>query len=197
MVKEAITGIILSGGKSSRLGQEKGLAEFNGKPLIQYAIDTLKPVSDKIIVSANKQLDEYASFGYEVVEDKVKGIGPMGGIISCLKKSVTRYNFILSCDTPFVSPEMFTYLLEAIENFQLAIPTHGDQFIEPLCSVYATNVIWQMQHCIDNRIYKLYDFIKDSNTKYVEIHGQLPFYHEEMFVNMNTREDIQNETLNG
>ncbi len=102
MVKEEVTGIILSGGKSSRLGEEKGLALFNGKPLIQYAIDILKPVCDKIIISANNQLDEYAKFGFEIVEDQVKGIGPMAGLIAGLNKSVTRYNFVLSCDTPFV-----------------------------------------------------------------------------------------------
>lgn len=193
-MKEEITGIILSGGKSSRLGQEKGLADFNGKPLIQYAIDILKPVCDNILISANHHLDEYASFGYEVVEDQQKGIGPMGGLITCLKKSSTRYNFVLSCDTPFVPAELFTHLLNTIENFQLAIPRHSGNFIEPLCSVYSTNVIWQMQHFIENRNYKLYDFIEEASTKFVSINDQLPFYHEEMFVNMNTQKDIQNKS---
>jgi molybdopterin-guanine dinucleotide biosynthesis protein A len=196
MLKEEITGIILSGGKSSRLGREKGLALLNGKPLIQYAIDILKPISDRLFISANNHLEEYASLGYEVVEDEQKGIGPMGGLTTCLKKSNTRYNFILSCDTPFVPAEMFAYLLDSIENFQLAIPRHEDQFIEPLCAVYATNVIWQMEKSIENRNYKLYDFIKNTNTKFVDIQNHLPFYHEEMFVNMNTREDIQNKTEN-
>lgn len=196
MVKEEITGIILSGGKSSRLGQEKGLASFNSKPLIQHSINILKPVCDNILVSANNHLDEYAGYGYEVVEDQQKDIGPMGGLITCLKKSNTRYNFIISCDTPFIPSELYTYLLGTIENFQLAIPRHDDQFIEPLCSVYATNVIWQMEQCIENRNYKLVDFIKKANTKLVDIHDQLPFYHEEMFVNMNTYEDIQNKTVN-
>lgn len=190
-MKEEITGIILSGGKSSRLGQEKGLADFNGKPLIQYAIDVLKPISDKIIISANNQLDEYTSFGYEVVQDQVRGIGPLGGIIASLKKSVTRYNFVLSCDTPFVPAELFSYLLNSIENFQVAVPKHGEKLFEPLCAVYATNVIWDMQHCIETQNYRLHHFLKESNARFVPIHNKLPFYHEEMFVNMNTQKDIQ------
>lgn len=196
MIKEEITGIILSGGKSSRMGLEKGLVLFNGKPLIQYSINIFKPICDKILISANNQLDDYATFGYEVVEDQVKGVGPMGGLITCLKKSTTRYNFVLSCDTPFIPSELFNYLLGSIENFQMAVPKHRDNFIEPLCSVYATNVIWHMQHAIENKNYKLFDFIEEANTKYVTIHDQLPFYLDEMFVNMNTQKDIQNNTVN-
>ena len=197
MVKEEITGIILSGGKSSRLGVEKGLADFNGKPLIQYAIDTLQAVCDKIIISANNQLDDYTAFGYEVVEDQVKDIGPMGGLMACLERSDTRYNFVISCDTPFVPSDLFPFLLESIENFQVAAPVHHDNYVEPLCAVYATNVIWQLQHCIKNRNYKLTDFIAEVKAKKLTINDQLPFYHEEMFVNMNTRKDIQKNLPDG
>ena len=63
MAKQEVTGIILSGGKSSRLGEEKGLALFQNKPLITYAIDILTPVCDDIVISANNQLDDYAKFG--------------------------------------------------------------------------------------------------------------------------------------
>jgi len=197
MVKEEITGIILAGGKSRRLGEEKGLAEFNGKPLIQHTIDILQPVCYKIIISANRQLDGYAAFGYEVVEDQIKDIGPMGGLMACLERSDTRYNFVISCDTPFIPSDLFPFLLESIENFQVAVPVHHDNYIEPLCAVYATNVIWQLQHCIENRNYKLTDFIAEVKAKKLTINDQLPFYHDEMFVNMNTRKDIQKNSPDG
>jgi len=197
MVKEEITGIILAGGKSRRLGEEKGLAEFNGKPLIQHTIDILQPVCYKIIISANRQLDDYAAFGYDVVEDQVKDIGPMGGLMACLEQSDTRYNFVISCDTPFVPSDLFPFLLESIENFQVAAPVHHDNYIEPLCAVYATNVIWQLQHCIENRNYKLTDFIAEVKAKKLTINDRLPFYHDEMFVNMNTRKDIQKNSPDG
>ena len=186
-----------AGSNGCFLGEEKGLAEFNGKPLIQYAIDILEAVCDKIIISANNQLDDYAAFGYEVIEDQVKDIGPMGGLMACLERSDTRYNFVISCDTPFVPADLFPFLLESIENFQVAVPVHHELYFEPLCAVYATNVIWQLQHCIENRNYKLTDFIGKVNAKKVTINDQLPFYHEEMFVNMNTRKDIQNNLPHG
>jgi molybdenum cofactor guanylyltransferase len=196
MAKEEITGIILSGGKSSRLGHEKGLALFNNKPLIAFSIEILKPVCNNILISANNRMDEYAGFGFKVVQDEVKGIGPMGGLMACLKKSETRYNFILSCDTPFVPSGLYSYLLGSIENYQVAVPVHHDKRFEPLCAVYATNVIWEMQHCVENGTFKMIDFIQKVNAKKVVIDDRLSFYHDEMFVNMNTKKDIENSTQN-
>jgi len=196
MAKEKITGIILSGGRSSRLGHEKGLAELNSKSLIDYSIEILKPVCDRIIISANTYLDEYAAFGYPVVKDEIKNIGPMGGLMACLKKSETQYNFVLSCDTPFVPSGLFAFLMDSIENFQVAIPVHHDNRFEPLCAVYATNVIWELQHCVENGTFKMINFIQKVNAKKVVIDDRLSFYHDEMFVNMNTKKDIENSTQN-
>lgn len=195
MIKKEITGIILSGGKGSRMGEEKGLVQFNGKPLICHSIETIQNFCDRIIISANSQTEKYSAIGYQVIKDRLKGIGPIGGLLSCLEQSDTRYNFVISCDTPFIPRELYPYLLESIENFQVAVPVHKNYY-EPLCAVYATNTIWHLQHYIDQRNYKLTDFLKSVNAKTVTIHDQLPFYHEEMFANMNTLMDIQNNSLN-
>lgn len=197
MAKQEVTGIILSGGKSSRLGEEKGLALFQNKPLITYAIDILTAVCDDIIISANNQLDAYSEFGYPIVQDEFQDVGPSGGLHACLKKSTTQYNFVLSCDTPFVDPALFQYLLENIERFQIAVPIHQDNFIEPLCACYATNVIWNLQRCIENETYKLHDIFGEIGFKTVKIHEGLPFYSEELFMNINTKEDLKTTKRNG
>jgi len=197
MAKEEITGIVLSGGRSGRLGQEKGLTEFNGKPLIAWSVEILKPLCDKIIISANNQLEDYGSFGYEIIEDQIKNIGPMGGLLACLGMSETRYNFILSCDTPFVPSELFTFLLHSIENFQAAIPVHHGNYFEPLSAVYSTNVIWELQHCVDKGTFKMIDFLEKINTKKVFIGASEQFYNDEMFVNMNTKKDLETNSRNG
>ena len=192
-----VTGIILAGGKSSRLGEEKGLALFNGKPLVTYAIGILKPLCGKLVISANNFQQEYAKFGFEVVEDQIKDIGPMGGLHACLKHSTTRYNIVLSCDTPFVNSALFEYLLDNIENFQAVVPVHGDGLIEPLCAVYATNTIWGLQMAIEKGNYKLMDFLNEINHKKMEINEKLPFYSDELFVNINTKTDLKNHSGGG
>jgi len=197
MNKFDVTGIVLSGGKSSRLGEEKGLALFNGKPLVTYAISILKPLCGKLIISANHHQQEYAKYGFEVVEDQIKDIGPMGGLYTCLKHSTTRYNMVLSCDTPFINTRLFEYLLDNIENFQAVVPVHDDGLVEPLCAVYATNTIWSLQMSIEKGNYKLMDFLNEINHKKMKIDQRLPFYSDELFVNINTKTDLKNHSAGG
>jgi len=196
MNKNDLTGIILSGGKGSRLGEEKGLALFNGKPLVSYAIEVLQPICGKLIISANNQIEEYKQYGFDVVQDEVPGVGPMGGILTCLKKSESRFNLILSCDTPFMSSAVFEYLLESADRYQVVAPKH-DGFVEPLCSVYATNVLWELQHSIESGNFKMYDFFKKVEFKTIDISPGLPFYSDDLFVNINTPKELKGLGGNG
>jgi len=187
--KDEITGIILAGGKSSRMGKNKALSDFKGKPLIYYAIETLKPLCSTLIISAN-QKEKYAAFGLPVISDEIKNIGPMGGILTCLKRSKTQHNLIISCDTPFVSSALFRYLLNEVENDQVVVPSHETFLIEPLNAYYNTNLIGAMEQSVRNGNYKLMDFFKKVRFKSVEIDEKLPFYKEHLFLNINTLKDM-------
>lgn len=191
MEKNEITGIVLSGGKSKRLGTEKGLAIYGGKPLVTYSIAALKPLCGEILLSANNELESYRQFGLKIVQDEVEGIGPMGGLLACLKQSQTRYNLVLSCDIPFVESELLSYLLSQIENYQVVVPVHGEGWIEPLCGFYNTNVISQLEKSERSGNFKLVDFIEKINLKKVLIDNTLPFYNEQLFFNINTLNQIK------
>ncbi len=95
-----VTGVVLAGGRSSRMGQDKSLMLFNGRPLISYAIDTLRQVCDQVVISANQSVYEFT--GCTVWPDIMPFQAPMIGIYSCLKRSKTYWNFFLSCDMPLV-----------------------------------------------------------------------------------------------
>ncbi|HPG34509.1 MAG TPA: molybdenum cofactor guanylyltransferase, partial [Lentimicrobium sp.] len=75
--KSQITGIVLAGGKSTRMGTDKGLMIFQGKPLVMYSIDLLSMFCGRILISSNNP--EYAKFGYEIIADELPGAGPMAG----------------------------------------------------------------------------------------------------------------------
>lgn len=191
MKRNEITGIVLSGGKSSRLGTEKGLARYGGKPLVTYSIDALKPLCGEILLSANNELENYKKFGLEIIQDEIKGIGPMGGLLACLKKSQSRYNLVLSCDIPFVETDLLRYLLTQIENYQVVAPVHGEGLIEPLCGFYNTNVISELEKSVHSGNLKLMDFLDKINLKKVLIDIQLPFFNEQLFFNINTANQIK------
>ena len=188
--KEDITGIILAGGKSSRLRTDKALFNFKGKALISYAIEALKPLCGTLIISANQTPEKYKAFGLPVISDEIKNVGPIGGILTCLKHTETQHNLIISCDTPFVGSELFKHLLNEIENFQVVVPSHETFLIEPLNAYYNTNVIGEMEKSIGEGKYKLMDFFQKIRFKSVEINDKLPFFNEHLFLNINTLEDM-------
>jgi len=182
-----ITGIILSGGKSSRMGREKGLCEFKGKALIQYAIDVLAPFCNRIIIVANN--GQYENFGYEVFADEIKGIGPIGGIYTGLMHSETEDSFILSCDMPMVSHELIEYILLNREHRQIVVPDFEGYF-EPLCAFYRRDIFAQLKKVIEERNYKLVDFIKTTDFAEIKIDKQLDFFHPQLFANINSEKEM-------
>ncbi len=188
--KETITGIILAGGKSSRMGQDKALVDFGGKPLISYAIESLRPLCGTLLISANRTPDLFASFGLPVLADEALDVGPMGGILTCLKHSTSPHNLIISCDTPFVGTDLFRHLLREIENFQVVVPSHETFLIEPLNAYYNTNCLGEMESAILDGNYKLMDFFKRIRFKSVEIDEKLPFFNDHLFTNINTLYDM-------
>ena len=188
--KDELTGIILAGGKSSRMGKDKGLCTFNGKALVEYAIETLKPLCNRLIISANYFPEKYSSYGIEVIADEVKNIGPMGGIYTCLKKSGTQHNIVLSCDTPFVGTLLLKHLLKHVEKEQVVAPAHHKFFVEPLSAYYATNVLSDIQTAINRRDYKLLNLFNNVRFKSVAMDTLFSFYSEHSFLNINRPADL-------
>jgi molybdopterin-guanine dinucleotide biosynthesis protein A len=188
--REELTGIILSGGKSSRMGHDKGLCRFNGKALVEYALETLKPICGKILISANRNLTEYSRYGVPVLADEIKDIGPIGGIYTCLNHSETQHNLILSCDTPFVGTLLLKHLLSRVQKEQIVVPSHHKFLVEPLSAYYATNTLGAVKEAIDDHDYKLLNLFKRVRFKSVQVDGIYTFYNENSFMNINCEEDL-------
>jgi molybdenum cofactor guanylyltransferase len=182
------TGIILAGGESSRMGSDKGLQNLCGKPLIHYAIDALSGLCNEIIISSSSSA--YQEFGFQVVKDEFPGIGPMGGIYSALRQSKTDANLVLSCDLPFVSSELFSFILKNASGFQVAVPWQGNRHYEPLCGFYSLSVLVEMSAYIKNGNYKLPDLFEEISINKLVINESLDCYNEALFFNVNTKHDL-------
>jgi molybdopterin-guanine dinucleotide biosynthesis protein A len=182
------TGIILAGGESSRMGSDKGLQNLCGKPLIQYALKALSGLCGNIIISSSTLA--YQEFGFQVVKDEFPGIGPMGGIYSALRQSKTDANLVLSCDLPFVSSELFSFILRNASGFQVAVPWQGDRHYEPLCGFYSLSVLSQMSAFIQKGNYKLPDLFEDININRLIINDSMDFYTADLFFNVNSKHDL-------
>jgi molybdenum cofactor guanylyltransferase len=188
MNSKGITGIVLAGGQSRRMGTDKSVMKLNGKLLVEYSIDALKPLCNKVVISSNKFIYDFT--GCEVWPDELPGQAPMIGIYSCLKRSETDINIILSCDMPLISTMILEYLLSNSEIYDIIVPINGDDYIEPLCGIYRKSSMLILKQFIDNGNFSLKDCILATSHLLKPINFQLPFFSQNLFLNINTPDDF-------
>lgn len=179
----SITGLVLAGGKSSRMGTDKSKVLYKNKPLLEYAIITLKPVVSNIIISSNSiQPNEYSE--YIFVKDIYTNSGPLAGIHAGIQNIQSEYVAVISCDTPLVPSEVFSLLIDNIQDYDAAVARHSSCNVEPLVAVYRTNILTQIENMLTAGNFKMCDFIQSINTTYVD------FENSDMFFNCNYPKDL-------
>ncbi len=181
-----INGYILAGGKSSRMGTDKGLLQFRGKPLIGYTIEKLKPaVSELVIVSNNS---DYSAFGLEVISDIIKDAGPAGGIHSALNHTKSKLNIIVSCDMPFISIETINFLIRNSGNSQIVLTEHNNKK-EPLFALYSKDCLDEWESLILKNILSLQKLILNFNARIINVDNNILFSSNH-FYNVNSQKDL-------
>ena len=180
-----ITGIILAGGKSTRMGKDKGLIAINKKPMIQHVIDAITPFVSSIIIISNNSA--YKRFGFKVYSDLLKNKGPVGGIYTALSISNTEKNLIVSCDTPFISSDLLTILKNKRNNCDIIIPKYNNK-IHPLIGIYSKkNTDYFKQSIINNQL-KLIELILKLNHLIINIDKDK--VNKLNFTNINSKIDL-------
>ena len=183
-----ISGIILTGGKSTRLGNDKGFLEFNNKYFIEIAIGIISEICDEILISANNE--RYGNFGYKTIGDEIPGAGPIGGIYGCLKNSSYEHNIIIPVDMPFVIKEVYEYLLIRKDKYKHIVALNNNDLPEPMIAYYNKSMLKVLKELIDNKSYKMQDIAGSVTTKFVRFDDSLDFYNENLFYNVNTISDF-------
>lgn len=181
--KQDITGIILAGGKSSRMGTDKGVMLVAGRAMIERVIQTLSSFTNKIIIIANN--NNYNTYGYPVLQDLIKDCGPMGGIYTGLEYSTTPFSIVMSCDIPFVELDTLHQLAIAEDSFDVVVPKHNGK-IEPLCARYSRRCSPRLETLLNKGEFKMKDALKGFNVLELEI-SNCP---AQQFSNINTREEL-------
>lgn len=187
MIRKKITGIILAGGKSNRMGTDKGLLKLGEKYLIEYPIDVLSNLCDQILISANS--NSYDFLGYPIISDIVSDCGPIGGIYTGLCHSKTNWNLVLSCDMPFVSEMLLHYLIANSEHTEVTVPYHKNK-LEPLCAVYHKKTKHVLERFIQKNDFKIINTYQELKLRKVLISPDLYFYKNFLFDNINFSKDL-------
>jgi molybdopterin-guanine dinucleotide biosynthesis protein A len=135
--------VILAGGFSKRFGQNKGLIELAGKPLILHVLDKALPIVDEavVVVSSDVQRGAFTCALHDevdVIVDKYEKQSPLVGALTGFDKVRGRHSLLLPCDTPFISNRVLSFLLESCSNRNAAIPRWPNEYIEPFQAAYHT-----------------------------------------------------------
>lgn len=185
MSRNGITGIILAGGKSSRMGTSKGIMKINGKTFVENILHALTPVVDSVLIIANDPV--YKKFG-PVYEDIIKGCGPMGGIYTGLMNSPTKKNIVVSCDIPFITAQMLSFIKNKSGDAEIAVPEHRGE-LEPLCAVYTKDCADRFRQLLETGEFKMHEALKYFDFKRIIVPEREKC--ERNFININTPQEFQ------
>lgn len=133
-------------------GRDKGLVSFLGQPLISHAIANLTSQVERIVISANRNLDRYAQLGLPVTVDRDGGYsGPLAGIARVLEEATTPYVLVVPCDMPFLPGTLASALMEAltVRGGEVAV-ARGDGRLQPLCVLLKREVLPALNHYRDS-----------------------------------------------
>ena len=170
--------IILCGGRSRRMGKDKGSLVLNGKPMILHVLDTIKDIADEIVLVLRDQdqIDKYKQFLEEetvpikIVTDEIKDQGPLVGILTGLSQINSEYAQILPCDSPFISKKFVLKMFKIAEanEFDAIVPIWDDRHIEPLHSIYNKTAVGTIRDLIKNKKRNVKALIEGLNVKYID-----------------------------
>jgi molybdenum cofactor guanylyltransferase len=192
----SITGVILAGGRGRRMGgNDKGLVEFAGRPLIEHVIEVLSPQVGALMINANRNQDTYAAYGYPVIRDELDDYqGPLAGFYSAMQAAATDYILTVPCDGPLLSSELVPRLTRALSNNEAEIAVaHDGKRMQPVYALLPTRLRNNLKEFLesgDRKIDRWYAW----HTVALADCADMP----DMFRNINTpaeRDQLQRETI--
>jgi len=187
-----MTAIILAGGMSSRLGQNKALQVLEGKSLIQRVNERLDALSAEIVIvtASGEPVPCSAAVPIKTVSDIWAGRGPLVGLYSGLMASSCQQAVVVGCDMPFLSVGLLEYISQISSCFDVVVPRIEDK-VEPLCAVYSTSCLPAIRELLDRdelRINRLFNMVKVRYVGEAEINRFDPQHLS--FFNVNSRADL-------
>ncbi|HLK53159.1 MAG TPA: molybdenum cofactor guanylyltransferase [Candidatus Angelobacter sp.] len=189
MIHPQLTGFVLAGGKSTRMGQDKAAVMLHGRTLLEHTLAALRAVCRDIAILGKYEL--YGTMG-PVYEDIFPGCGPLSGIHAALTNSQTQFNLIIAVDTPFLAPAFLRYLAErAITSGAVVTTPEINDYTQPLCTVYSLDFLPIAEQALRQGNYKIVPLFPKGKTLVIKESELRKFaFAADMFENLNTPDDL-------
>ena len=187
------TAIINAGGKSSRMGVDKAFVKLNGRTLIDIVVDNVRKCFSDIILVTNEPSKYHGYRNISIIEDCVKGVGPIAGLYSGLKAAHSRYSFFIACDMPLINYHYIDYMKSQITAHGYeAVVTRRRKGIEPFHRFYSKVLDAEIDSKIKKGLYSFHSLLQNQNVLFVPEETASRFDEKlSFFANINTKEDIK------
>ncbi|RPJ22606.1 MAG: molybdenum cofactor guanylyltransferase [Desulfobacteraceae bacterium] len=186
---EGVTGFILLGGKSSRYGSNKAFVEIEGVRLVDRVVRVMKSIFHRIVLLTNTP-EEYAYLQTPMVEDLIKGFGPMGGIYTGLMTLSDEVGFFVACDMPFLSESLIRHMVDVRDDFDVVVP-RMDWMLEPLHALYSKKCLPVIRETIRQDQHQILKCFAELRVRFVD-EEELRLWDPELrsFFNINKPQDL-------
>jgi len=173
-----VTGIILAGGKSKRMGENKALMGLGNDTLIGHVIERVRPITNELLLITNSP-NEYASMGITIHGDFVKNAGALGGIHAGLTHATHDTVLCVGCDSPFIATNLLSYLASILGEYDAVMPythrnsneysmtNHKDQrqiILQTLCASYSKNCLETIEELFNDSDYRVHALAERANV---------------------------------
>jgi len=185
-----LSAVVLAGGKSTRMGGvDKGLLEYNGRKMIEWSLDVVRPLVQRLLISCNRNITDYMPLADAVVCDRIAGsLGPLAGVHAAMEVVDTAALLVLPCDTPLINEALLDKLVaSAVQNPEAIVYIVGATGVHPLHAIIPLSLKQDLEdYLIDGgrAVQKWY-----AKHKVVEL--QLSEGEEALMINVNRPEELE------
>lgn len=189
-----VTGLILLGGKSSRYGSNKAFVELDGVRLVERVAAVMKSIFHRVILLTNTP-NEYSYLQLPMVQDLIKGFGPMGGIYTGLMTMQDDAGFFVACDMPFLNSKLIRHMVEVRGAFDAVVP-RMDWMLEPLHALYSKKCLPAIQEAIGRDEHQILKCFARMRVRYID-EEELRLWDQDLrsFFNINKPQDLPEARL--
>jgi molybdopterin-guanine dinucleotide biosynthesis protein A len=184
-----MTGIILAGGKSRRMGEDKAFIDAGGIPLFERVYRIFREIFPEIIIVAN-DANLFERYEARLQKDIVLNKGPLGGLYTGLFYSLSYHAFCTACDMPLLNPRLIKYMVEERDEYDVIVPKTRDG-LHPLHAIYSKQCLSPMRQLLDRDDLRIVNFFHRIRVRYIdetEIRKVDP--HMRSLININTEEEM-------
>ncbi len=188
--KYNISGIILSGGKSLRMGKNKSFIKIEGIPIIQRIYNLFDELFQEVMIITNDK-ELFSNFNSKIYSDLIPDKGVIGGLYTGIYYSEYQHSFCVACDMPFIQKSVVEILISEIKDYDVIVPRTIDG-LQPLHAIYSKNCLEPIKDIIEKGDYKIIDIYPTVKVNIVE---ENKFIYldpsRKSFINVNTPEELE------